>query len=138
MSFVKHIFGKESLRKVELQDINSLIRNKTEEFLHLDYEEIPRDNVQYDGLAKHVSGFLNTSGGAVVFGLMEKKGKGGGIPIKITWSNIKKETVENNLYQKIDPWSEGIQIFPIQNPDNNTQRIFIILVPKSKKPPSHG
>lgn len=134
MSFVKHIFNKDSSGQITIEDIQKLIDNKTEESLHLDYEEIPKD-VQYDGLAEHISGFLNTSGGIVVFGVSEREEKGRHIPYNITWSAIKKETLENNLYRKIDPWHEEIQIFPLQKPDDKTKRIFIVSVKKSKNPP---
>ena len=135
MPFVKHIFNKESLDQIQIADIEKLIENKTEEFLHLDYEEIPRTGVKYDGLAEHVSGFLNTSGGIVVFGVSETEEKGRHIPHDVTWTTIKKETLENNLYQRIDPWYEDIQIRPIQNLSEGTKRIFVIYIPKSKNPP---
>jgi len=35
---------------------------KQKNSLHLDFEGIPKTAVRYDGLAKHFSGFLNTSG----------------------------------------------------------------------------
>lgn len=135
MSFVKHIFNKETPDKIQIADVQRLIENKIEESLSLDFEQIPRTDIEYDGLARHISGFLNTSGGIVVFGLSEKTEKGRNIPYNITWTTIKKETLENNLYQRIDPWCEDIQIFPLQNPDDPTQRIFIVFVPKSKNPP---
>jgi hypothetical protein len=134
LSFVKHIFNKESPDQIDISEIQKLIDNEIEESLHLDYEEIPPD-VKYDGLAEHVSGFLNTSGGLVVFGVSETKKKGRHIPHDFTWTTIKKEAVENNLYQRIDPWYEDIQILPIQNPRDNTKRIFVIYVPKSKNSP---
>lgn len=135
MSFVRHIFNKDSPDQIQIADIQKLIENETEEYLHLDYEEIPRKTVQYDGLARHISGFLNTSGGIVVFGVSERTIKGRNIPYKITWTDIKKETIENNLHRKIEPWYEDIQICPIENPRDKTQRIFVIYVLKSKNPP---
>lgn len=135
MSFVRHIFKRESPGQIQIEDVWKLIENETEESLHLDYEEIPRKHVQYNGLAEHISGFLNTSGGIVVFGISERTVKGRNIPYKITWTTIKKETLENNLYRKVDPWYEDIQICSIQNPSDTSQRIFVVFVPKSKQPP---
>ena len=134
MAYVKHIFNKDSIDKVTIEDIQMLIKNKTEEFLYLDYEEIPKIP-SYDGLAEHVSGFLNTSGGIVVFGLSERTENCRNLPYKITWCQVKKETVENNLYQRIDPWHEEITIHTITNPKNPEERIFVIFVPKSNTPP---
>jgi len=134
MPFLKHIFNKESPDQIQIEDVKKLIENRIEEYLHLDYEEIPPD-VKYDGLAEHISGFLNTSGGIVVFGVAERTKKGRNIPYSITWTTIKKETLENNLYQRIDPWYESIQICPIQDLSDKTKRIFVIYVPKSKNPP---
>lgn len=134
MSFVRHIFNRELLDQVTTKDVQRLIDNETEESLHLDFEGIPI-RVQYDGLAKHVSGFLNTSGGIVVFGVSETRKNGRHVPSKITWTTIEKETLENNLYQRIDPWCEEIQICSIQDPSDSSQRIFAIFVPKSEHPP---
>lgn len=135
MSFVKYILNRASLDQVQISDIFRLIENKTEESLHLDYESIPEKHVKYEGLAEHISGFLNTSGGIIVFGVAEKKENGRIIPDHITWTTIKKETVENNLYQRVDPWHEDIRILPFSNPKNDIERIFLIYVPKSKNSP---
>jgi hypothetical protein len=132
MSFIKHIFTRESIEEIKLGDIQRLIDNKIEEFLHLDYEEIPSKNVSYDGLSRHISGFLNTSGGIIIFGLSEQNKR---FPHKFTWTNITKETLENNLFSKVQPWDKGIKIIPIKNPNDDTLRIFVINVPKSKNPP---
>jgi len=135
VSFVKHLFNKSSLEDIEASDVVQLVENRVEESLHLDYERIPKKHLEYDGLAQHTSGFLNTSGGVIVFGVAEKREKGRHIPDHITWSSLEKEGVENNLWQKIDPWNDNIRILPIKNIENDTQRIFLIYVPKSKTPP---
>jgi len=135
MSFIKHIFNKDSVEKLNFSDIDNLKENKTKEFLNLDYEEIPQKFPNFNGLAQHISGFLNTSGGVIIFGLSEKKVKGHNLPGDFTWTKITKEMVENNLFQLIDPWNEEIRIIPIMNPENLAERIFTIFVPKSKNPP---
>ena len=76
MSFVKHIFNKDTVEKLTFSDVDRLRENETKEFLNLDYEEIPQKFLKFKGLAEHVSGFLNTSGGVIVYGLSEKKIKG--------------------------------------------------------------
>lgn len=135
MDFIKHILNKDALDKVQFSDIEKLVKDKTEEFLHLDYEQIPAKNVNFNGLAEHISGFLNTSGGLVIFGVSEDEEDGRDVPQGFTWTSIDKEQVENSLYRKVEPWNNDIRILPIQDPDDLTQRIFIIYVPKSKNPP---
>ena len=74
-----------------------LIQNKTEEFRNLDYESIPENNISYNGLARHISGFLNSSGGVIIFGVREKREGKHTVPREITWTSIiNKETVERN------------------------------------------
>ncbi|MGD0644314.1 MAG: ATP-binding protein [Candidatus Bathyarchaeia archaeon] len=142
MAYIKHIFNKDSIDDVGYAEIKMLIDNQREEFLHLDYEEIPPEKkISFEGLSQHISGFLNGSGGIVVFGLSEKDKDTHKIPDNFTWTTISKETLEINLYQKIDPWNEEIKIIPIAKPDDGTRRIFVIFAPKSKNPPhmaNHG
>ena len=95
MSFVRHIFQKESLDQIEIADVERLLENQIEESLHLDYEEVPR-KVHFEGVSKQVSGFLNTAGGVVVFGVSERTEGNRNIPHKITWTEIAKETLEQH------------------------------------------
>ena len=98
MEYHKHIFQKNSIEELSLEDIQKVIDSEKSESLHLDYEAIPSDvkDVRFEGLAEHISGFLNTSGGIVLFGVSEKKGH---LPFALTWTTIRKETVENALYE---------------------------------------
>jgi hypothetical protein len=136
LSYIRHLFNRELIEEVTVADIQKLIDDKTEESLHLDYEAIPESNVTFDGLAKHISGFLNTSGGIVIFGVGEATHGKHKVPSKITWTNlINKETVERSLSSKIEPWSDDIKLVSITNPLDATERVFLISAPKSKNPP---
>lgn len=136
MAYVKHIFNKDSIGEVTIEDIQKLVDDKTEESLNLDYEAIPENNITFDGLARHISGFLNTSGGIVVFGVREMAHGKHKVPCDITWTSlINKETVERSLSSKIEPWNDDIEIASVINPVDSTERIFLILAPKSKNPP---
>jgi hypothetical protein len=74
MSYVTHVFGKESIDQITYEDVKRLIDIQFEEFLHLDYETIPSEKkFSVEGLSQHISGFLNSSGGIIVFGLSEQE-----------------------------------------------------------------
>lgn len=66
-------FGKE-LEQLQMSDIGSLIQNKIDESQNLEYKEPSKDlNEDCNGLAETISGFLNTDGGILLYGVSEKK-----------------------------------------------------------------
>jgi len=131
---LSRLYFSKDLRQVTVEDIQNLIDKKEVENYTLDYTEIPR-KTSYDELAKVISAFLNTRGGLVIFGVSEIKNK---YPKEITWGSISKETLARNLYHKIVPWNEKIEIHFIEHMENENKRIFVIDVPKSKNPPHMG
>lgn len=115
----------------ELRDIQSLIENKIEESLSLEYKrELDQHNTE---IAKDISAFANTSGGAIIYGIDES----GGVPTSIIWIKAKntKERIENIILTNIQPRIKDVMIDPILNPDTSSQAIFVVNVPESPDAP---
>lgn len=109
-----------------IQDIENLIDNQIKESLTLEYKEA-RKNV--NEIMKTISAFANAKGGVVIFGVKEKKG----IPISISWVNNggTKEQIENIILSNIQPKLDGYDIRQIDNPENDDQSVFVIMVQES-------
>ena len=128
-------FGKE-LERLQISDIEPLIKNNIDESQNLEYKE-PTENVEKDcnHLAKTISGFLNTDGGILIYGVSEKKENNHTYPTDMKWCNTPKERLENLLKHKIQPWEERIRIHRIKSNENEQEGIFVIEIPKSNNPP---
>lgn len=128
-------FGKE-LERLQISDILSLIQNNIDESQNLEYKE-PSNNLGKDceHLAKSMSGFLNTDGGILIYGVSERKEGDHRYPTNIEWCNTTKERLENLLKSKIQPWEERIRIHRIKSRNNEKVGIFVIEIPKSNNPP---
>lgn len=115
----------------KLEDIQSLIQNRIEESITLEYKQEPdRENKE---IAKDVSALANTEGGTLIYGIQSKDK----IPISINWlagSGI-EERIQNVVMTTINPRLEGIRVIRIPNPDNSSQAIFIVNIPKSLHAP---
>jgi len=131
MSSVSQMYFSKIIEEITLEDIQKLIDDRITEDYTLDYKEIPK-SPKFDRCAKVISSFLNTKGGLLVIGVSEYKKK---YPKEITWGAFTKETLVRNLYRKVDPWIDEIEIQVIENPEDENERIFVIDVPKSINPP---
>ena len=128
-------FGKE-LEKLQIRDIVTLIKNKIDESQNLEYKQPSKDlNKDCNYLAKTISGFLNTDGGILVYGVSEKKQNDHSYPNDIEWCNFAKEKVENLLKSSIQPWEERIKIRRITSKETKLEGIFVIEIPRSNSPP---
>lgn len=128
-------FGK-AIHRVRLGDIESLIQNKIAESHNLEYKS-PSSNVDDDCnyLARTISGFLNTDGGILVYGVSEKKEGKHPYPDAIKWCDTPKERLEDLLKSRVQPWKETVKIRRIESEGNAEEGIFIVEIPKSDNPP---
>ena len=128
-------FGKE-IEKLRISDIVSLIQNKIDESHNLEYKEPSKDlNKDCNYLAKSISGFLNTDGGIIVYGVSERREGDHRYPSDVKSCDTTKERLENLLKSKIQPWEERIKIHRIKSKDNEEVGIFVLEIPKSNNPP---
>lgn len=128
-------FGKE-LQKLQIRDIDILIQNRIDESQNLEYKEPGKNlNTDCNDLAKAISGFLNTDGGILVYGVSEKKKNKHRIPSDIKWCNFTKERLEHILKNKVQPWEERIKIYRISSKESELEGIFVMEIPKSNNPP---
>ena len=130
MSVSQNYFSKKC-DQVNLSDIIKLIDEQVIEDYTLDYKAFTK-KPQYGNYAKVISSFLNTNGGLLIIGVSERSKK---YPDEITWGKISKETLVRNFFRNVDPWSSEISIKPIPNPEDETECIFVVDVPRSKNPP---
>lgn len=131
MSNVSQIYFNKKIDQVTLEDIQKLIDDKVTENYTLDYKALTK-KPQYGKYSKIISSFLNTNGGILIIGVSEKDHK---YPDQITWGTISRETIVQNLYNEVDPWTSDIRVKPIENPEKKDECVFVIDVPKSKNPP---
>jgi predicted HTH transcriptional regulator len=77
-----------------LESIESLIQNRVQESLHLDYKmSMAIDDSKRDEIAKDVSAFSNSDGGLIIYGVKEEQH----LPVKIDNGVNHKNTRENGL-----------------------------------------
>jgi len=128
-------FGKE-LEKLQISDILLLIQNKIDESQNLEYKEPSKDlNKDCNNLSETISGFLNTDGGILVYGVSERSKGDHRYASDLSWCDTAKERLESLLISRIQPWEERIKIHRIKNKEEENEGIFVIEVPKSNSPP---
>lgn len=121
--------------------ISRLVAEKEAESLWLDFKEVnptadPRtDNYIKEKLARSLSGFANTEGGVIVYGVVAQGGKKGQPDIAERIAPIRSPAVfrghlERIVSSLVDPLIGGIAIQEIVDP-NTSDGVVIVLVPES-------
>lgn len=113
-----------------LEDINQFIDARIEEGLTLEYKRQVSSNTD---IAKDISAFANTDGGTIVYGVLDRDK----IPTSIVWVTTTgvEEKIQNVVATAIHPIVEDIKILRLPNPQNNSEAIYVIKVPKSLEAP---
>jgi len=122
------------LTKFNLEYLNSLIENKVEENLNLDYKaaaSLDKQNNKTTEISKDVSALANSDGGILIYGIKEDK-VNKHLPEKIDPINRKdftKEWLEQIIQDKISPRINDFKIHSIEI--NNEQVVYVVEVEKS-------
>jgi hypothetical protein len=142
MGAIEDIFGKKPI-KIELHDIDNLVKQRTEERRDLEYKG-PDILGKPEQLSQWISAFLNADGGLIIIGVCEDDpNKKNRISAKIYPTRIEfcsneytKERVEQLIFSNIRYSSKpDIRIYPIRDPDDSTQAIYLVEIPQGDIPP---
>lgn len=120
-----------------IQDILSLIENKAEESLILDFkrkESLGKNSKQRTELAKDVSSFANSNGGIIIYGIEEQDHVANSLSY-VDDEHITKEWIEQVINSNISRRIENIKIFPIRNNSNIRETVYLIKIPESLNGP---
>jgi len=114
-----------------LEDIKSLIQYRIDEGIRLEYkQELDSDNKE---IAKDISALANTNGGTLIYGIKSQDR----IPTDINWldgSGI-EERIQNIVTTTFQPKLEGMQVIRLPNPEDDSEAVYIVNIPKSPNVP---
>lgn len=122
--------------KWTIEYINSLIENKVEENLNLDYKaaaSLDRNDKKTNEISKDVSAFANSDGGTIIYGIKEDR-ENKHLPSEIDPIDrklISKEWVEQIIQSRIRPRIEGVLIIPIEINNDSHDVIYVVEIQKS-------
>ena len=122
------------MTEYNLKYLNSLIENKVEENLNLDYKasgSLEKQNNKTTEISKDVSAMANSDGGILIFGIQED-GDNKHLPEKIDPINRKefsKEWLEQIIQDKIRPRISNFKIHPIEI--DNDYVVYIVEIKKN-------
>lgn len=118
----------------DIDYIKSLISNKSEESLNLEYKAanaLDRQNNKTTEISKDVSAFANSDGGIIIYGMKEDE-LNRHIPKEIEPVNrneFSKEWLEQVINDKIKPRLTDFKIYPIEI--SLTEVVYLIEIQKS-------
>ena len=122
------------MSEYNLKYLHSLIENKVEENLNLDYKasgSLDKQNNKTTEISKDVSAMANSDGGILIFGIQEDK-VNKHLPEKIDPINrreFSKEWLEQIIQDKIRPRISNFKIYPIDIDNDNV--VYVVEIKKS-------
>lgn len=124
-------------RHWDLSKLNSLIANKVEENLSLDYkaaDALQLTEGKKNEIGKDVSAMANAAGGVIIYGIREFPDKAiKHLPEKIDpiiRTTISKEWLEQVIMNNIQPKISGIIITPITIDDKDGTVVYVVEIPQ--------
>ena len=116
------------------QDLESLIKNRVQESLHLDYKgsRAISDGAQGE-IAKDVSAFANADGGMIIYGIQENQHLPEAIDEGVDHARFSREWLEQVILDNINPRIDGLLITQI--PLAADRSAFAVQIPKSYRGP---
>lgn len=111
-------------------DVDSLIKNKVQESLTLDYKRsdaLGKSDQKRGELAKDTSAFANSAGGSIIYGVVEDKRNPIKIDDGIDPTEITKEWIEQVINSTVQPKIEGLRIRPIPLNSRGANRVIYVI-----------
>lgn len=124
----------------EEEDLEELIANRVQESVSLDYKRcaaLDKRNPKSRGdLSKDVSAFANSSGGTLIYGVIEQNNLPIALDSGIDPAIITREWVEQIIQSSIDRRVEGTRIKQIELKKSSPGKVaYVVHVPESNRAP---
>lgn len=122
-----------SIEDWDESNLQALIRNHTQESLHLDYKAsgaLRNTDINKNEISKDVSAFANSDGGKIIYGIEEQNH----LPIRIdsgVASTGKREWLEQVINSRIEPRIHDVKIKQIDLTSNQNRAVFAVQIPAS-------
>jgi hypothetical protein len=119
-----------------LEEVQRLIQNQVQESLHLDYkgsDALDPIRVRTAEIAKDVSSFANSDGGAIIYGVAEENQLPSKIDDGVDHNRFSRERLEQIIQSNISPKIDGVEI--VQIPISIERSVYVVWVPKSFRGP---
>ena len=131
---MKDFFVKEEYTE---KDIISLIKNKAEESINLDFkssDSLGSEPSKKKELSKDVSSFANSDGGIIIYGIEENNHVAESLSF-VDGNTYTKEWIEQVIHSNIHRKIDGILIIPVRFEEDVSKTVYVIKIPESSHAP---
>ncbi len=136
------MFFNKKAEEITVQDIENFISTKPMESKNLEFKGPEVVERSFKKITKTISGFANTEGGLFIIGIEEievPETKEKCTSDEISWYKGKwnKERIEQKVMTNITPIIPDLNIHQLLNPEDETEKLFLISVPQSESIPHY-